>query len=108
MFGASSISVMLSVAGKAALAEFGQNAQMIKTCEELGELSTQLCKRLNGSPTTDAAIIDEVADVLIMANQMRTLFGAEAVDTRIEFKLNRTMQFIQKRKEERNGNVEVK
>lgn len=87
----------LQAAADSTMIAFGLDAQMIKTCEELGELTTQLCKKLNGSPTTNAAIVDEVADVLIMAFQMRHVFGAEAVDERIIYKLDRTMEFIRNR-----------
>jgi len=67
---------------------------MIKTCEELGELSAILCKRLNGSPATHEQVVDEIADVLIMAHQMRVVFGPGEVDTRIVFKLERTRSYI--------------
>jgi NTP pyrophosphatase (non-canonical NTP hydrolase) len=88
----------LEAATESTMLAFGLNAQMVKTCEELGELTTALCKRLNGSPVSDAQIVDEVADVLIMANQMRHTFGADAVDDRIVYKLNRTMEFIRTKK----------
>ena len=61
-------------------------------------MTTALCKRLNGSPVSDAQIIDEVADVLIMTNQMRHVYGADQVDDRIVYKLGRTMDFIRTRK----------
>lgn len=80
--------------GPLCLQTFGERAQTIKTIEELGELTTALSKRLNGAPITDTDILDEVADVLIMANQMRHLYGEDAVDSRIAFKLNRTAQFM--------------
>lgn len=88
----------LEAATESTLHAFGLQAQMVKTCEELGELTTALCKRLNNSPVSDAQIIDEVADTLIMANQMRHVFGADAVDDRIVYKLGRTMDFIRNRK----------
>lgn len=87
----------LEAAGESAVIAFGAKPQMIKTCEELGELITQLCKRLNNSPTSDESIIDEIADVIIMANQMRIVFGKDAVDDRIVFKLDRIMTFIRAR-----------
>lgn len=64
-------------------------AQAIKTCEELAELTVQLSKRLNGSPTTNEAIIDEIADATIMVRQMRNLFGHDVVDMRIDHKLTK-------------------
>lgn len=72
-----------------AVAVWTLKAQMTKACEELAELQVQLCKCLNGSPTTDANVIDEIADVLIVANQMRETFGTQEVDARILYKLDR-------------------
>lgn len=56
----------------------------------------QLSKRLAGSPTTEEAIIDEVADVLVMVFGMRKHFGADAVDARALYKLNRTIDAIRR------------
>lgn len=85
------------LASNSALLNFGHKAQMIKTCEELAELTIVLCKRLNESPVTNEQIIDEVADVFFMVNQMRLLFGADEVDNRVLYKVGRTMQYIQSR-----------
>lgn len=84
--------------GPIALQTFGDRAQMIKTLEELGELTRALAKRLNGSPIDDKEIVDEIADVLITGNQMRLLYGPAAVDERMIFKLDRTANFIIKMK----------
>lgn len=85
---------MIDRVGPAAFQCFGEKAQMVKTIEELAELMQVLAKRLNGSPVTDEQIVDEVADVLVMANQMRFLYGPSAVDSRMMFKLNRTANYI--------------
>lgn len=89
----------LDVFSESALIAFGDHAQTIKTCEELGELLSVLMRRLNGREVPQAEIVDEVADVLIMAHQMRKMVGCEAVDERIRFKMNRTIEFIRNRKE---------
>lgn len=81
---------------------FGQRAQMIKACEEMGELTQALCKRLNGSPIDDSKIIDEIADVLVIANQMRFYFGEAKVDERMIYKMHRTANFILAAKKESN------
>lgn len=86
-----SLYTKLSYVTSRAVIQWGEKAQAIKACEEMGELTTQLCKRLNNSPTTDEAVIDEIADVLIMAFQMRSIFGLEAVDERIDYKLERLL-----------------
>ena len=58
---------------------FGDRAQYIKAIEELSELTQVLCKRLNGSPVENIQIIDEIADVLVMANQLRLRFDSKAM-----------------------------
>lgn len=72
-----------------AIKQWGKNAQMIKAIEECSELNVVLAKTLNGSPCTAAQVIDEVADAMIMVNQMRTIFNPEMVDQRIAFKLGK-------------------
>ena len=94
----------LSAGGASALENFGTRPQMIKACEEMGELITVLCKKLNGSPVTDEAIIDEVADVLTMSHQMYAIFDKAAIDKRIVYKLDRLLSAIRKR----NGGVQLK
>lgn len=75
---------------------FGEKAQMVKTIEEMGELTRALAKHLNGSLIKGDEIRDEIADVLIMANQMRMYFGPEWIDERMIYKLSRTELYIDK------------
>ncbi len=84
----------IETTGTAAIVAFGERAQLVKACEELAELVTVLCKRLNRSPVDDRDIVDEVADVLIVVNQMRIIFGPELVDERIIYKLNRLLNAV--------------
>lgn len=72
-----------------AVQRWGLKAQTIKTCEELAELTQQLCKYVNESPTVYEDLIDEIADVSIMVAQMTLAFGAAAVSERIHYKLDR-------------------
>lgn len=72
-----------------AIEKWGISAQVIKALEELSELQVQLCKVLNGSPTTEAAVIDDIADVVIVAHQLRKYFGEIEVDKRMHYKLDR-------------------
>lgn len=44
------------------------------------------------------ALVSEVADVLIMAQQMRFFLGSERVDKEIEFKLDRQLERIREEK----------
>jgi len=70
-----------------AIAHFGEASQKQKAIEELGELIVALCRQGYGGTVVD--VVDEIADVVIMANQLRQIFGTIAVDRRIEQKLDR-------------------
>ena len=74
-----------------ALARWGDEAQVRMTIEECAELIKVLVKlkrNTNGSTIED--VVDELADVQIMINQMKKLFGD--VDKAIERKLARLEQ----------------
>lgn len=71
-----------------AINHFGVDHQIDKAIEELGELITALARRrLDRSRKEDIA--EEVADVLIVANQLRIIYGGELVDGLINQKLSR-------------------
>jgi hypothetical protein len=73
-----------------ALAHYGPGAQSAKACEECNELDAAISLYWKGDGVLGASgVIDEIADVLIMAEQMRLAFGADAVDERIAFKVKR-------------------
>ena len=69
-----------------------QREQFIEECSE-AILAAQKSKR-TPNPKTISDLQGEVADVLIMALQMRYLFGAEAVDRFVELKLSRQIKRI--------------
>jgi phosphoribosyl-ATP pyrophosphohydrolase len=66
-----------------AIDKWGTELQYQKAIEEMAELIKAICKRekLN--------IIEECADVLIMAEQIKIIIGREDVDKLINFKLKR-------------------
>lgn len=66
-----------------------QREQLIEECAE-AILAAQKCKR-HGSKDNFEALCGEVADVLIMAQQMRLLMGAKVIDEIIDKKLNRQL-----------------
>ena len=71
-----------------AINHFGVDNQIDKAIEEMGELITALARRrLDRSRKEDIA--EEIADVLITANQLRIIFGGELVDGLIDQKLSR-------------------
>lgn len=69
---------------EAAIETWGERAQIGMAIEEMSELTKALCKYLrfqNGDPDCDAeallrcAVLEEMADVGIMLNQMAMIFG---------------------------------
>jgi NTP pyrophosphatase (non-canonical NTP hydrolase) len=71
-----------------AIDEYGIYAQSLKCVEELNELAVELMHSLRVKETS-YELIDEIADVLIMAMSMRHCYGLKDVDERIQFKLHR-------------------
>lgn len=80
---------------KRALKEYGFEAQSRMVDEECAELINALCKykrnRANGYD-----VITEIADVMIMCEQMAIHFGKEAVAKEIETKLSRLEERLNK------------
>lgn len=78
-----------------ALALYGHDAQMLKTVEELAELGAEMMHFRDGKVSADV-VVSELADVIIMCEQMRLVFGETVVDTKVLEKLER----LEKRMEE--------
>lgn len=78
---------------------YGFRHQSIKTAEECSELSAALSKLVNGEGGR-AAVIDEIADVMIMTQQMRYLMHIDRaeLDQTIENKVNRQLERIKNEK----------
>lgn len=81
-----------------AITTYGWRAQTRQAVEELGELIVAIAKFRRGS-VDSAAVIDEIADVQIMAMQLSMIFGEEDVKARIEYKLNRLDERLKKKGE---------
>jgi len=71
-----------------AIEKWGTVAQMLMAVEEFSELTQELMHFLRDR-TTQEKVAGEVADVLIMAHQMRIVFGKETVDRIVNEKLER-------------------
>jgi NTP pyrophosphatase (non-canonical NTP hydrolase) len=71
-----------------ALAHYGSRAQIDQTIEECAELIVALRHLMRGR-AKEAQVIEELADVQIMLEQMFLLFGAEDVQDQIREKLAR-------------------
>ena len=75
---------------------YGYEAQRDQFEEECAEaiLAAQKCKR-HGSHGNFVNLCEEVADVLIMAQQMRILMSTSLIDSFIDKKLNRQLRRIE-------------
>lgn len=80
---------------------YGVITQSNIAIEEMSELTKALCK-VRRYPAMDPKVseyvdnvIEEIADVLIMAEQLRYLYGAAEVDREINRKLDRQIEKIQ-------------
>lgn len=92
---------------------YGDAPQVDMCIEECAELQKALLKYRRethkGFPDTEKvkkakeAIIDELADVSVMVEQIKIIYGYEAVEERIGFKINRQMDRLRNRG---NGNAE--
>lgn len=72
--------------------ENGTTNQIIKAIEEMSELTKELCKFIaRGEKIDYKNIIDEIADVKIIVEQLETHFDVrgDLVDLVVAFKLNR-------------------
>lgn len=59
---------------ESAIKKFGPRLQVIVAIEELSELQKELTKWLRGKGTRDG-LMEEMADVSIMLNQLELIFG---------------------------------
>lgn len=79
-----------------ALKKWGSTAQVIMVFEEMAELQKELSKFLRGNWIGDN-IAEEIADVEIMLEQMKLLFGIEElVDINKKYKLKRLAERVKR------------
>lgn len=85
-----------------ALSIFGNDKQLTKSIEELSELITAISKFQNGL-CHNLNVIEEIADVYIMLNQLRIIFNLGLnhglVEDVIQKKLNKLESYIIQSKE---------
>lgn len=77
---------------------YGEPAQMDMAVEEMAELTKAICKVKRASCAAEAAAalenaVEEMADVQIMLDQLRIIFGRSTADAE-EFKLERLAKQI--------------
>lgn len=73
-----------------AIQKWGKQAQLLMVLEEMSELQKEILKNINRNKNNLDAIIDETADVEIMLEQLKHIFGIhEDVMARIPIKLQK-------------------
>ncbi len=89
---------------------WGEESQIRMCIEEMSELTKELCKYFrykNFEPdkleNVKKNIIEEVADVIICAEQVKLMFGNEEVDKEILYKLKRVENRVSKFIENKNN-----
>lgn len=71
-----------------AIEHFGKSSQISKAIEEMAELTTELA-RFQNDRGMNINIIEEIADVCIMIEQLKEIFGRGLVQFHIGSKLKR-------------------
>lgn len=84
---------------------YGFTSQANMLCEESAEYMVALNKLRRGKPEAYANVKEEVADIIVVAKQLRYLLGADEIDRIISDKLDRQIQRIEAEREEEKNNV---
>ena len=84
---------------KLALDTYGAEAQTLVAFEEMAELEKELCKHARGRDNRDA-IAEEIADVLIMLEQMMLLHDCK--DAVADFRRRKIKRLAERLKEEKD------
>lgn len=86
-----------------AVEAFGKDNQLMVTMGELAECTAELAKVFISNRTADeAAILDELADVCIMMQQMHVIYGDELTQS-IHKKLGKLRKHLDVKKEANYG-----
>lgn len=85
-----------------ALTEYGIEAQKMMLIEEIGELLNAFAKFPRGRAQAED-VIEELADVSIMVEQMALLYGWSLFESKREQKLRRLRKQINKHAKNRNA-----
>lgn len=76
---------------------YGLPNQILKTCEELSELSTALLHYYNkdGGTIAKSAVVEEITDVYVMLEQIKEFFVDDATfHNMVEYKTTRELKRI--------------
>ena len=78
---------------QAALEKWGDAAQFDQAVEECAEMITAI-KHFRRGKVSQQAVVDELADVLLMAGQMIYMLGEDAVSAAVEAKIRKLNHLI--------------
>lgn len=82
---------------------YGKQSQLIMAMEEMAELSKELSKNIRGEHNADA-LAEEMADVEIMLEQLKVIFGNRAaVDIKKSMKIQRLADRLVADSRQENG-----
>lgn len=73
---------------------YGFSSQADMLCEESAEFTVALNKLRRGYQNAYKNVKEELADVLVVASQLRLLLGSEEIDTIIHEKIKRQFERI--------------
>lgn len=79
---------------------YGVTNQLNMMIEEMAELTQAICKNRREYPDAYENLKEELADVMIVANQLYILLGSEKIDAIMQNKIDRQLKRIE---EEGNG-----
>jgi NTP pyrophosphatase (non-canonical NTP hydrolase) len=78
-----------------ALVQWGLEAQIYKTFEEIAELNVELARGLIKGSVDLGKVADEIADVYIMLHQLAHGLGInEGVNERVNYKMERLVEIL--------------
>lgn len=80
---------------------WGEQAQYDQAAEECAELITALM-HYRREKISDQQVIDELADVILMAGQLKWMFGAERVDAAVNRKRGKLEVLMQEATDKRS------
>ena len=101
------------------LEAFGEESELRMCIEEMSELTKELCKYIRYKNEKNANfsekiektkqnIIEECADVLICATQIKHIFGDSQVEKMMDYKIERGRKIVDERLSETSGEKKVR
>jgi len=84
-----------------AIGLWGEEAQLDVAIEECAELIKAICKRKRGDAFAEEKILEEAADVAIMIEQLKVMFGINEFNNVYAQKLDRIKVHIENTKRAR-------